>query len=158
MQMPGSATGCPVITAVSLAEAKQLCHVDELANDRKSSKPAGASRGGPDARRVAPDAPAGTPPAGGQAGPRAGERRAAAALAADTLATTLSTLLPPILLRTDQGQGHDSPGRGGERGAQRLELLRRLGVRQTGAEDACRDGLRHLPFGRLDGEGLDQEP
>ena len=34
---PGSATGWPVITAVSLAEAKQPCHVDELGDARKSS-------------------------------------------------------------------------------------------------------------------------
>jgi hypothetical protein len=28
-----------VITTVSLAQAKQLCHVDELGDDRKSSNP-----------------------------------------------------------------------------------------------------------------------
>ena len=34
---PGSPTGWPVITTVSLAQAKQLYDVDELADDRKSS-------------------------------------------------------------------------------------------------------------------------
>ena len=40
----GSATGCPVITTVSVAQAKQLWHVDELADDRKWSVPEGSSR------------------------------------------------------------------------------------------------------------------
>jgi hypothetical protein len=31
-------TDWPVITAESLAKAKRLCHVDELADDRESSK------------------------------------------------------------------------------------------------------------------------
>jgi hypothetical protein len=34
-----SAIGWPVVTTVSLAQAKQLCHVDELPDDRKSSAP-----------------------------------------------------------------------------------------------------------------------
>jgi hypothetical protein len=40
----GSATGCPVITTVSVAQAKQLWYVDELADDRKWSVPGGSSR------------------------------------------------------------------------------------------------------------------
>ena len=41
---PGSATGWPVIPTVSLAQAKQLCHVDEFGGDRESSVSAASRR------------------------------------------------------------------------------------------------------------------